>query len=174
MHKISLSARPLDRARRWSTHGHTRVVRGVRREFEHRVRFPRRRYQRVSPALSLTGGGASTPSGFVHAGGGFSCTSPVNGPTHRLPDGEGVRWDTAALKPTRSSCTAAESLRPATTGDDTVVLTADFYRAGDANDESFTANMIVTTQDLDGGIPGVQNVWVQGVGCGTANVNFSA
>jgi hypothetical protein len=98
----------------------------------------------------------------------------VNGPTHRLPDGEGVRWDTAALKPTRSSCTAAESLRPATTGDDTVVLTADFYRAGDANDESFTANMIVTTQDLDGGIPGVQNVWVQGVGCGTANVNFSA
>jgi hypothetical protein len=71
-------------------------------------------------------------------------------------------------------CNAAETLRPATTGEDTVVLSADFYRAGDANDESFTANMIVTTQDLDQAIPGVQNVWVQGVGCGTGNVNFSA
>ena len=63
---------------------------------------------------------------------------------------------------------------PATTGEDTVVLRADFYRAGDGNDESFTANMIVSTQDLDPHIGGVQNVWVQGVGCGTAIVHFSA
>jgi hypothetical protein len=128
-------------------------------------------------AVALSGGGAfNATSGFVHAGGGFSCTSPVNnGPLTGCQTGQGVRWDTAALLPsTQFRCTAAETLRPATTGEDTVVLSADFYRAGDANDESFTANMIVTTQDLDVGIPGVQNVWVQGVGCGTANVHFSA
>jgi hypothetical protein len=127
--------------------------------------------------VALTGGGAFNAStGFVHAGGGFSCTAPVsNVPLAGCQTGEGVRWDTAALLPsTQFRCTAAEAPRPATTGEDTVVLSADFYRAGDANDESFTANMIVTTQDLDGAIPGVQNVWVQGVGCGTARVNFSA
>jgi hypothetical protein len=128
-------------------------------------------------AVSLTGGGAFNPStGFVHSGGGFSCIAPVsNGPLTGCQMGEGVRWDTDSLLPsTQFKCTAAEALRPATTGEDTAVLRADFYRAGDANDESFTANMIVTTQDLDAAIPGVQNVWVQGVGCGTAHVNFSA
>jgi hypothetical protein len=128
-------------------------------------------------AVALNGGGAFNAStGFVHAGGGFSCTSPVNnGPLSGCQTGQGVRWDTAALLPsTQFRCTGAETLRPATTSEDTVVLAADFYRAGDANDESFNANMIVTTQDLDVGIPGVQNVWVQGVGCGTANVHFSA
>ena len=42
-----------------------------------------------------------------------------------------------------------------------------------------TQGMVMTylksiEQDLDVNIPGVQNVWVQGVGCGTAHVNFSA
>jgi hypothetical protein len=128
-------------------------------------------------AVALSGGGAFNPStGFVHLGGGFSCTSSViSGPLAGCQTGEGVRWDTAALLPsTMFRCTAAEALRPATTGADTAVLSADFYRAGDANDESFTANMIVSRQDLDPAIPGVQNVWVQGVGCGTANGNVSA
>jgi hypothetical protein len=56
----------------------------------------------------------------------------------------------------------------------TVVLKADFYRAGNGNDESFNANMIVSASDFASDIPGVQNLWVQGVGCGTAQtVNFS-
>jgi len=59
-------------------------------------------------------------------------------------------------------------------GADIVVVQADFYRAGDANDESFTAQMIVSTQDLAGDIQGIQNVWVQGVGCGAATVHFGA
>ena len=46
-------------------------------------------------------------------------------------------------------------------------------RAGDANDESFTAQMIVSATDIAPDIPGLQNLWVQGVGCGTAIVNFS-
>jgi hypothetical protein len=40
-------------------------------------------------------------------------------------------------------------------------------------DESFTAQMIVSDRDLADEIPGVQNLWVQGVGCGTAIVNFN-
>jgi hypothetical protein len=64
-------------------------------------------------------------------------------------------------------------LKTANTSGTTVVLQADFYRAGDANDESFTAQMIVSATDIAPDIPGLQNLWVQGVGCGTAIVNFS-
>jgi hypothetical protein len=56
----------------------------------------------------------------------------------------------------------------------TVVLLADFYRAGDGNEESFTANMIVSAVDIAPDLSGVQNVWVQGVGCTTVLVNVSA
>jgi hypothetical protein len=70
-------------------------------------------------------------------------------------------------------CTAAASLEPANTSDHEVVLQADFYRAGDGNEESFTAMMIVSDHDISPNFPGV-NMWVQGVGCGTAkNVNFA-
>ena len=118
-----------------------------------------------SGAVALTGGGTFNAStGFVHAGGGFSCTADV-GPGVPLTGcltGQGVRWDTdSLLSTTMFRCNTQETARPAFTSEDTVVLHADFYRAGDANDESFTANMIVTTQDLDAA-PGIQNVWVQG------------
>ena len=139
--------------------------------------FNARDIRGASGAVTLTGGGAfSSSTNFVHSGGGFRCTSPViQGPLTGCQTGEGVRWDTAGLlTTTQFKCTAPEALRPTTTSDDTVVLSADFYRAGDGNDESFTANMIVTTHDLDDGIPGVQNVWIQGVGCGTAVVHFSS
>ena len=114
----------------------------------------------------------------MHAGGGFSCTHDVNQLfLAGCLQGQGVRWDTAGLLASTSfKCTGAvtEALKPATTGPDTVVLQADFYRAGDANDESFSAQMIVSTQDIAGDIQGVQNVWVQGVGCGSASVHFGA
>jgi len=127
-------------------------------------------------AVDLTGGGAfNAESGFVHSGGGFSCINSITqGPLTGCGTGEGVRWDTAnLLRTTMFKCTASEALRPATTSSDTAVLSADFYRAGDGNDESFTANMIVTTNDLDRDLPGVQNVWIQGVGCATADTHFS-
>jgi hypothetical protein len=53
------------------------------------------------------------------------------------------------------------------------VLLADFYRVGDGVEESFTAQMIVSDGDIAADIAGVQNLWVQGVGCGTAIVNFN-
>jgi hypothetical protein len=130
-------------------------------------------------AVDLTGGGAfNSSSGFVQAGGGFTCASQVSqGPLAGCAAGEGVRWDTAdLLTGTTFKCTgsASEALKPASTGDDTVVLTADFYRAGDGIDESFTANMIVSADDIALDIPGIQNVWVQGVGCATASASFSS
>jgi hypothetical protein len=127
--------------------------------------------------ITLTGGGlVEVSSGFSHAGGGFSCTQDVNqGPLAGLKAGEGVRWDVDSILPsTTFKCTGAatEALKTATTGGTTVVLHADFYRAGDGINESFKANMIVSTDDLDPLLPGIQNVWVQGVGCGETQVVF--
>ena len=135
----------------------------------------------------VSGGGAfGLDTGFVHSSGGFSCLADVlQGPLSVSinPDdpgsclaGEGVRWDTAKLRAaTTFKCTgaAAEALKTATTSNTTVVLQGDFYRAGDGIDESFTAQMIVSTEDIAPDIPGLQNLWIQGVGCGTAIVNFS-
>jgi hypothetical protein len=91
--------------------------------------------------------------------------------------GQGVRWDTEGLlASTGFKCTGAadEAKKTATTGDGTVVLQSDFYRAGDGIDESFRAQMIVSQNDIARDIPGVQNVWVQGVGCGAAIVHFTS
>jgi hypothetical protein len=91
--------------------------------------------------------------------------------------GEGVRWDTVDLRrSTTFKCTgaAAEQEPPAVTDENTVGLDADFYRAGDGNDESFTAQMIVSADDIAPDIPGIQNVWIQGVGCASAIANFSS
>jgi len=137
-------------------------------------------------AVRITGGGAyDLPSSFVNSAGGFRCLENVlQGPLSVSinPDdpgpclaGEGIRWDTAGLlTSTKFKCTgaAAEAAKTATTTDKTVVLQADFYRAGDGNDESFTAQMIVSETDIAPDIPGVQNLWVQGVGCGTGIVHF--
>jgi hypothetical protein len=135
--------------------------------------------------VRLTGGGTFDPAkagstsedDAPHLGGGFDCVRAVDQvPLKGCNDGEGVRWDTAQLLVTSGfKCTgkAAEPLKHGFTSDTAVVISADFYRAGDGIDESFTANMIVSTYDLDPDIDGVQNLWVQGVGCGTAFVNFN-
>jgi hypothetical protein len=134
-------------------------------------------------SVSVSGGGTfDLASGFVKSSGGFSCLQDVRqGPLSVSINqddagpclaGQGVRWDTAQLlRSTGFKCTGAatEPLKPVSTSDTTVVLQADFYRAGDANDESFTAQMIVSATDI---APGV-NLWVQGVGCGKATVHFS-
>ena len=139
----------------------------------------------ISGAVTLTGGGAYDPDTagsadpFVHSGGGFRCTDDVGGIglLSGCLAGQGVRWDTAdtagLLTSTLFKCTAADPAKTAFTTDNTVVLAADFYRAGDGNDESFNAKMIVSDTDIDPDITGDQNVWIQGVGCASASVNFS-
>jgi len=128
-------------------------------------------------SVALTGGGAYILPDFVHAGGSFSCLSDISaGLFSGCLQGQGVRWDTSVVLPSTSFiCTraATETLKAAETGDKTVVLLADFYRQGDGNDESFTAQMIVSETDLDPVADGIQNVWIQQVGCGTAIVNFN-
>src|SRR6266542_1153516 len=117
----------------------------------------------TAPALAASGG----QTGF-----GFNAAK-ISG----FPAGQGVRWDTEALlASTGFKCTGAagEARKTATTGHGTVVLQSDFYRAGDGIDESFRAQLIVSQHDIAPDIPGVQNVWVQGIGCGSAIVHFSS
>ena len=53
------------------------------------------------------------------------------------------------------------------------MLHVNFFRAGDGNQPSFSANVIVAANDITPDIDGVQNVWVQGVGCTNGFVRFS-
>lgn len=143
-----------------------------------------------SGAAFLTGGGAYDPAaGFLKTGGGFRCLEDINqGPLSVSinPDdpgpcraGQGVRWDAKdgaiqLLELFHFKCTgaAAEPLKTVVTSDNTVVILADFYRQGDGNDESFKAVMFVSEVDQAPDIPGIQNIWIQGVGCGEAIANF--
>ena len=132
-------------------------------------------------AVFLTGGGAYNPEFvFLKTGGRFRCLEDIDqGPLTGCKAGEGVRWDakdgrTQLLESLPFKCTGAadETLKTAVTSDNTVVIFADFYRQGDGNDESFKAHMFVSEVDQAPDIPGIQNIWIQGVGCGEAIVNF--
>lgn len=130
-------------------------------------------------SATLTGGGAYNPvTGFVKSAGGFRCTSDIDqGPLKGCLGGQGVRWDTVnLLRTTTFKCTgsATESLKTASTDENTAVILADFYRAGDGNVESFTAQIIVSADDIAPDIDGIQNVWIQGVGCASSIANFSS
>jgi len=151
--------------------------------------FNARNISGISGSVFLTGGGAFSLPDFIHSGGGFSCTETVsagpfandlntNGKPEKGPGcqaGEGVRWDAAELLATvQFKCFGADTPHTATTGDQTVVMKSDFYEAGNGIHESFAdVPMIVSAVDLRADLDGVQNVWIAGVGCGSAIVNFS-
>ena len=67
---------------------------------------------------------------------------------------------------------ASEAPKTVVTDDNTVVMLADFYRQGDGVNESFTAHMFVSAVDEAPDLPGIQNVWIEGVGCGTASTHL--
>ncbi len=132
-------------------------------------------------AAFLTGGGAYNLEGaFLKTGGGFRCLEDINqGLLAGCRAGEGIRWDakegeTQLLESFGFKCTGAvsEVKKTVETDDDTVVMLADFYRQGDGIDESFTAHMFVSAVDEAPDLPGIQNVWIEGVGCGTAIANL--
>jgi hypothetical protein len=112
---------------------------------------------------------------------GFRCLADINqGPLNGCNAGEGIRWDakegeTQLLESFPFKCTGAatEQLKTARTDDNTVVMLADFYRQGDGVNESFTAHMFVSEVDEAPDLPGIQNVWIEGVGCGEAIANFN-
>jgi hypothetical protein len=129
-------------------------------------------------SILLTGGGAvNFNTKDVHAGGSFSCLEDVTlGPLAGCKGGEGVRWDTEnLLSSVGFKCTGAaeEVKKTATSNADTIVLESDFYRAGNGNEASFSAQMIVSSVDLAPEIPGIQNIWIEKLGCGSAIVNFN-
>lgn len=129
----------------------------------------------LSGEVSLTGGGVVNPGGgFVHTGGSFSVVNDITaGPLAGLRQGDGVRWDSDEVVPSVGfKCSGPEVKRTVQTDDHTIILQADFYRAGDGNTAHFTAKMIISSQDLDDLEPGNQNIWIEGVGCGEALVNF--
>jgi hypothetical protein len=126
--------------------------------------------------VSMTGGGAYDPAtGFLSGGGGFHCLADINqGPLSGCKAGEGVRWHVARLLPStgfKCSGAAGEVLKTAVTDDNTVVMMVEFYRQGDGASASFTAKVFVSAVDEAPDLPGVQNVWIQAVGCGDANTN---
>jgi hypothetical protein len=121
-------------------------------------------------AVAMTGGGFYDASrGVMHAAGAFRCVSDVNqGPLAGCRAGEGIRWSSEELLPsTGFKCTASatEALKTANTSDDTAVFRAQFFRAGDLRGPSFQANVLVSRRDVAGDVAGVQNVWIQAVGC---------
>ena len=125
--------------------------------------------------VRISGGGQYDPvSGVVKATGSFRVLQDISaGPLAGVKAGEGVRWD--AEETVRSfdiRCTGAEALRTVSSNATTVIMNAEFYRAGDGNNASLHAVMFVSTDDQDGGLPGVQTVWIQGVGCGEALAAF--
>lgn len=127
--------------------------------------------------VKITGGGAYNPStAFVHSAGGFRCIEAVGqGPLNGCAARDGIRWDTEQLLDSSPfKCFAAETAHTAVTGDKTVVLNADFYKAGDGRDATFKdVKMIVSEDDIDPDLPGIQNLWIQGVGCGEAITHFN-
>lgn len=126
--------------------------------------------------VSMTGGGSYDPAtGFLSGGGGFRCLANVNGgPLSGLKAGEGVRWHVAQLLAStgfKCSGDAGEGAKTAATDDDTVVMMVEFFRQGDGASPSFTAKVFVSAVDEAPDLPGVQNVWIQAVGCGDANTH---
>ena len=136
----------------------------------------------ISGSVSLTGGGAFSLPDVIHSGGGFRCVETVDKGPFALSNhgetgcqaGEGVRWDaTELLASTQFKCFAADTPHTATTGDQTLVMKSDFYKASNGVHESFSdVPMIVSAVDLRPDLDGNQNVWISGVGCGSAIVHF--
>ena len=127
--------------------------------------------------VSMTGGGTYNPViGSLSGGGGFRCLADINqGPLSGLKAGEGVRWHASELlRSTGFKCSgdASEGLKTAVTDDNTVAMTVEFYRQGDGSKPSFTAKVFVSAVDEGSDLTGVQNVWIQAVGCGEANTHF--
>ena len=124
----------------------------------------------------ITGGGTFDPvAGVVKAGGAFHVLQDITvGPLAGVKAGETVRWDSDVIVPSFGiRCNGAEAARTVSTDDNTVVMNADVYRAGDGNNASLHVIMFVSAEDEDGGLTGNQTVWIQGVGCGAAQVHFN-
>jgi hypothetical protein len=126
----------------------------------------------IGNVIALNGGGRYATAGFLQGGGGFRVTSDINGgPLAGLRAGDAGHWEAAELLASSGfKCGfPGEAGKTATTDDDTVVLSAKFFRDGDPT--PLTAKVFISAQDEDPIDGGSQDVWIQGVGCDEGNVN---
>jgi hypothetical protein len=124
-------------------------------------------------AVAMVGVGAFDSAGMsAHADGLFRCTESVGqGPLAGCQTGQGVHWHTdTAVASTPFRC-STDAVKTAVAGADTAVFSGTFFRAGDRSTPSFTANVIVAGHDIAPDLAGMQNVWIQGVGCANALVH---
>jgi len=121
-------------------------------------------------SVAMTGIGAyDTSNGSLNAHGLFRCTDSVGqGPLAGCMSGQGIRWSSATLNATQRFVCGTDAPKTVTTDSRTVAFKADFFRTGDGSTPSFSANVIVSAHDIAPDVPGVQNTWIQGVGCGSA------
>ena len=124
-------------------------------------------------SVNLVGAGAFDSTGtFARAGGAFLCTGTVGqGPLAGCQTGEGVRWHTDTPLASAPFRCATDAVKTGNPGPDTAVFRAEFFRADDGNTPSFLANVIVSAHDIAPDLPGVQTVWIQGVGCADASLH---
>jgi hypothetical protein len=120
-------------------------------------------------SVAMLGSGTyDTSTGSLHANGAFQCTASVGqGPLMGCLGGQGVFWNSTTLNPTQRFVCGTDAAKTVTTDDQTVAFNASFFRAGDVT-PSFHANVIVSAHDIAPDVQGVQNTWIQGVGCGSA------
>jgi hypothetical protein len=129
----------------------------------------------IGGSVSMTGGGVfDLEAGFVKGGGNFLASRDITGgPLNGLKAGEGVRWSAEqVLRSSGFKCSASDPAKTALTDDNTVVMQVNFYRQGDGNVASFTAKVFVSAEDENPDEAGIQNIWIQGVGCDEARVNL--
>jgi len=126
-------------------------------------------------SVEINGGGTVNPqTGTQRAGGQFRALQDITaGPLNGLKAGDGVRWEVTDFLPsTLFKCVGAEVAQTVTASPNTVVAKALFFTRGDGNVASFSANVFISTDDQDPLQPGVQNIWIQGVGCAEALVTI--
>ena len=123
---------------------------------------------RIGDAVRLDGGGSYDPaSGQISLGGGFKVLNDITaGPLGGLRKYDGTRWKaTQILADAPFKCAGADAAKTVVTDDDTVVFLADFFRGGEGAVALFHAKVFLSANDEDPDQPGIQNVWIQGVGC---------
>ncbi len=121
-------------------------------------------------SVAMTGFGVyDTSTSSLHANGLFRCTDSVGqGPLSGCMSGQGVHWQSTTLNATQRFVCGTDAAKTVTTDGQTVAFKADFFRIGDGSTPSFSANVIVSARDIAPDVQGVQNTWIQGVGCGSA------
>ena len=129
---------------------------------------------RIGDSIELKGVGAFDGVSAT-LNGKFHVTRDIPaGPLGGLRAGDSGHWKaTQVLVTSGFKCAGPDAVKDVTTGDDTIVFQADFFRQGDGDRASFSAKVFISAQDQDPETAGIQNVWIQGVGCDQAVVDLN-